>query len=141
MFRWVVGGNSFGGKGESPDAPPLARATLLFAVYRDRTETITETAPQTVSFYGLIHRDRPGYRVNSRLTSVIVMVSVDHPTTTSICNGLCDGLCTFSVDRTIKANSLCAHNVHGRSCCQWLQRLVCGYRRYSALRLCKNNSL
>ena len=65
----------------------------------------------------MIHRDRPGYRVNSKPTSVIVTVSVDHPTTTNICNGLCDGLCTFSVDRTIKANSLCAHNVHGRSCC------------------------
>ena len=146
----MVCGNASGGGREFPDGLPCLSSTRLFSNYRDcwflwhfhrdRTETVTETATETVGFDGMIHRDRPGYRVNSKPTSVIVTVSVDHPTTTSICNGLCDGLCTFSVDRTTKANSLCAHNVHGRSCCQWLQRLVCGYRRLSALRLCKKKT-
>ena len=41
---------------------------------------------------------------------------MDHPAkTNSLCNGLCDGLCTVSVGRSIKANSLCAQKVHGRS--------------------------
>ena len=122
----MVGGHASGGGRESLDGLPCLSSTLLFSNYRDcwflwhfhrdRTETVTETATETVGFYMMIYRDRPGYRVNSKPTSVILTVSVDHPIkTNSLCNGLCDGLCTVSVDCTIKANSLCAQKVHGRS--------------------------
>ena len=86
---------------------------FLWHFHRDRTETVIETVTETVGFCGMIHRDRPNYKVTFEPTSVILTVSVDHPTKTNgLCNSLCDGLCTVSVDCTIKTNSLCAQKVH-----------------------------